>query len=96
MNLRTHYGWCSVEELSKAIMNELRADEGIRGAKVLPSFINLPDITSVEYVQVGATASVALQVARVTLHATWKAVVDIARAHRSASNLPASMHAENS
>ncbi len=43
---------CSVEELSKAIMNELRADELIRAEGVLPAFINLPELTSVEYVQV--------------------------------------------
>ena len=43
----------SIDELCKAIMNELRADDQIKDAGVLPDFINLPELTSVEYVKVG-------------------------------------------
>lgn len=43
---------CSVEDLCKAIENELRADEVIKRANILPPFINLPELTSVEYVEV--------------------------------------------
>ncbi|PSC72196.1 plant MNA5-17 [Micractinium conductrix] len=39
-----------LEELCRAIMNELRADEQIRDARVLPGFVPLPDITALEYV----------------------------------------------
>lgn len=41
-----------LEELCRAIMNELRADDQIRDARVLPAFVNLPDLTAVEYVNV--------------------------------------------
>lgn len=41
-----------LEELCRAIMNELRADEQIRDARVLPGFVPLPDITALEYVNV--------------------------------------------
>lgn len=41
-----------LEELCRAIMNELRADDQIRDARILPAFVNLPELTSVEYVNV--------------------------------------------
>ena len=41
-----------LEELCRAIMNELRSDDQIRDARVLPAFVNLPDITALEYVNV--------------------------------------------
>ena len=41
-----------LEELCRAIMNELRADDQIRDARVLPASVCLPDITSLEYVNV--------------------------------------------
>ena len=41
-----------LEELCRAIMNELRADDQIRDARVLPAFVPLPDITALEYVNV--------------------------------------------
>lgn len=43
-----------LEELCRAIMNELRADDQIRDARVLPAFVPLPDITALEYVNVSA------------------------------------------
>lgn len=45
-----------LEELCRAIMNELRADDQIRDARVLPGFVNLPDITALEYVNVSGAA----------------------------------------
>ncbi|KAL4857276.1 hypothetical protein ACK3TF_002568 [Chlorella vulgaris] len=39
-----------LEELCRAIMNELRADDQIRDARILPGFVHLPDITALEYV----------------------------------------------
>jgi hypothetical protein len=41
-----------LEELCRAIMNELRADDQIRDARVLPAFLHLPDTTALEYVSV--------------------------------------------
>jgi hypothetical protein len=41
-----------LEELCRAIMNELRADDQIRDARILPGFVHLPDITALEYVNV--------------------------------------------
>lgn len=41
-----------LEELCRAIMNELRSDDQIRDARVLPGCVNLPDITALEYVNV--------------------------------------------
>lgn len=43
-----------LEELCRAIMNELRADDQIRDARILPAFVNLPELTAVEYVNVRA------------------------------------------
>ena len=40
-----------MEELSKAIMNELRADDAIQEVGLLPDFLNLPAITSLQYVK---------------------------------------------
>ena len=37
-------------------MNELRADDQIRDARILPGFVNLPDISSLEYVNVSSRA----------------------------------------
>ena len=45
-----------LEELCRAIMNELRADDQIRDARILPGFVNLPDISSLEYVNVSSRA----------------------------------------
>lgn len=47
-----------LEELCRAIMNELRADDQIRDARVLPAFVPLPDITALEYVNVSAAGRV--------------------------------------
>jgi hypothetical protein len=46
-----------LEELCRAIMNELRADDQIRDARILPGFVNLPDISSLEYVNVSGAAA---------------------------------------
>ena len=46
-----------LEELCRAIMNELRADDQIRDARILPAFVNLPDISSLEYVNVSAAVA---------------------------------------
>ncbi|KAL6780540.1 CGL46 [Auxenochlorella protothecoides x Auxenochlorella symbiontica] len=43
--------YARVEELCRAVANELRADDDVRDAGVLPPCVSLPDLTSLEYVK---------------------------------------------